>query len=102
MTAAHTSALGALRAGATAMRGGMQLASSRAGGATHRLARALRGAPAPPTIELRRVSVEGTPVDDYWTGHTVNSTPFRSPRQSRRYLEWRFAEYPLFRELMGL
>lgn len=84
------------------MRGGVRLACSHADGAAHRLARSLRGASAPPTIELRRVSVDGTPVDDYWTGHTVNSTPFRSPRQSRRYLEWRFAEYPLFRELMGL
>ena len=27
---------------------------------------------------------------------------FRGPRRSKRYLEWRFAEYPLFREFTGL
>lgn len=43
-----------------------------------------------------------TAVEDYWTGHTVNSTPFRSAAESRRYLEWRGREYPLFHELTGL
>jgi ubiquinone/menaquinone biosynthesis C-methylase UbiE len=43
-----------------------------------------------------------TPVDAYWTRHTVNSTPFATAKQSADYLEWRFAEYPLFRELSGL
>jgi SAM-dependent methyltransferase len=49
-------------------------------------------------------SVEGAPteVDRYWTGHTVNSTPFLTAGQSLAYLEWRFAEYPLFREFSGL
>jgi ubiquinone/menaquinone biosynthesis C-methylase UbiE len=44
----------------------------------------------------------GNPVDAYWNEHTVNSTPFQSAEESLRYLEWRFEEYPLFREFMGL
>ncbi len=43
-----------------------------------------------------------TEVAAFWTGHTVNSRPFLSAWQSRRYLEWRFREYPRFRELSGL
>jgi ubiquinone/menaquinone biosynthesis C-methylase UbiE len=70
-------------------------------GVQYRLGRALRGAPSQ-LVELRSVSVQSTSVDAYWTGHTVNSTPFRSPRASERYLEWRFGEYPLFRQFMGL
>jgi SAM-dependent methyltransferase len=44
----------------------------------------------------------GTEVDRYWTGHTVNSKPFASAADSERYLDWRFQEYPLFREFSGL
>ena len=44
----------------------------------------------------------GTAVDRYWTRHTVRAKRFRSPRASERYLEWRFHEYPLFREFSGL
>jgi SAM-dependent methyltransferase len=43
-----------------------------------------------------------TEVEDYWEDHTVNSTPFATRRGSTRYLEWRFDEYPLFREFAGL
>ena len=43
-----------------------------------------------------------TKVDRYWGGHTVRAPRFRSRRRSKRYLEWRFAEYPLFREFTGL
>lgn len=43
-----------------------------------------------------------TVVDAYWGQHTVNSTPFESEEASLDYLEWRFQEYPLFRELMEL
>ncbi len=45
---------------------------------------------------------EHTGVEDYWEDHTVNSTPFATRRASARYLEWRFDEYPLFREFSGL
>jgi ubiquinone/menaquinone biosynthesis C-methylase UbiE len=45
---------------------------------------------------------EPTVVDEYWTGHTVNSKAFPTPSASSEYLEWRFAEYPLFREFSGL
>jgi SAM-dependent methyltransferase len=43
-----------------------------------------------------------TAVDSYWTGHMVRAPDFLTARGSGRYLEWRFAEYPLFRELSGL
>jgi ubiquinone/menaquinone biosynthesis C-methylase UbiE len=46
--------------------------------------------------------IEPTEVARFWTGHTVNSRPFISARQSARYLEWRFRQYPRFRELSGL
>ena len=41
-------------------------------------------------------------VERYWTRHTVRAKRFRTTRGSARYLEWRFEEYPLFRELSGL
>ena len=43
-----------------------------------------------------------TEVDDYWGEHTVNSLPFSSADESLEYLEYRFNEYPLFREFMEL
>jgi ubiquinone/menaquinone biosynthesis C-methylase UbiE len=43
-----------------------------------------------------------TSTDLYWGQHTVNSTPFKSTAASLSYLEWRFEEYPMFRELMQL
>lgn len=45
---------------------------------------------------------ETSEIDAYWAGHTVRAPKFLSRRASRRYLEWRFAEYPLFREFTGL
>jgi SAM-dependent methyltransferase len=39
-----------------------------------------------------------TTVESYWNEHTVNSTPFHSPRESLRYLDRRSRQYPLFRE----
>jgi ubiquinone/menaquinone biosynthesis C-methylase UbiE len=45
---------------------------------------------------------ERTGVDSYWSDYTVNSPPFPTARESRRYLEWRFQEHPLFREFSGL
>ena len=40
-------------------------------------------------------------VDRYWTAHRPGR-PLPTPRASERYLEWRFDEYPLFREFSGL
>jgi SAM-dependent methyltransferase len=54
-----------------------------------------------PEVETDRADGR-TGVEDYWEGHTVNSTPFATRRASARYLEWRFEEYPLFREFSGL
>ena len=45
---------------------------------------------------------DDTAVDVYWTGHTVNSTPFATAEASSNYLAWRFSEYPLFREFSRL
>jgi SAM-dependent methyltransferase len=56
------------------------------------------GPPAP----IKSFEGASTEVARYWTGHTVNSTPFLTAGQSLAYLEWRFAEYPLFREFSGL
>lgn len=54
------------------------------------------------SVFRRLTSRQGTPVERYWNRHTVNSSPFKSPEQSANYLEWRFDQYPLFRELMDL
>jgi SAM-dependent methyltransferase len=43
-----------------------------------------------------------TTVDRYWTGHTVGSVPFKDAAASEHHLQWRFKEYPLFREFSGL
>lgn len=43
-----------------------------------------------------------TSVEAYWNRHTVYSTPFPDAGASADYLEWRFAQYPLFREFTGL
>jgi SAM-dependent methyltransferase len=47
-------------------------------------------------------AAESTPVELYWNEHTVHSRPFVTASQSKRYLEWRFSIYPLFREFMQL
>jgi SAM-dependent methyltransferase len=53
--------------------------------------------------EVRRSrGEERTRVDAYWGEHTVRAPSFGSTGRSERYLEWRFEEYPLFRELTGL
>jgi SAM-dependent methyltransferase len=51
---------------------------------------------------MLRVKRKSTSVERYWNKHTVNSVPFESATDSAEYLEWRFSEYPLFREFMDL
>jgi SAM-dependent methyltransferase len=52
---------------------------------------------------IRRLAGGGrTEVDRYWSGHTVRAASFANQRQSQRFLEWRFEQYPLFREFSGL
>ena len=58
----------------------------------------LRGAPK----VQRRDGNGSTAVDRYWSEWTVNSEPFTSAEDSAGYLEWRFEEYPLFREFADL
>ncbi len=43
-----------------------------------------------------------TAVERYWSEHTVNSNPFETAAGSAAHLDWRFGQYPLFRELMDL
>jgi ubiquinone/menaquinone biosynthesis C-methylase UbiE len=50
----------------------------------------------------RQAGGDHTAVDDYWEAHTVRAAPFATRRASARYLEWRFDQYPLFREFSGL
>lgn len=56
-----------------------------------------------PGIPVKTIqSRETTSVDRYWGVHTVNSIPFETEKDSINYLNWRFDEYPMFRELMNL
>src|ERR1044071_4313414 len=41
-------------------------------------------------------------VDRYWADFTVFAKPFDSVEESLENLEWRFEQYPLFREFMEL
>jgi ubiquinone/menaquinone biosynthesis C-methylase UbiE len=50
----------------------------------------------------RRDPKDASPVDDYWNVRVVNDITFKTPQESEDYLEWRFREYPLFREFTGL
>ncbi len=44
----------------------------------------------------------GRRVDRYWTRHLVTKERFETPEESESQLEWRFEEYPMFREFSGL
>jgi len=50
----------------------------------------------------RSISGPRTAVDQYWTAHTVAAKKFANTRDSEAFLEWRFDQYPLFREFSGL
>jgi ubiquinone/menaquinone biosynthesis C-methylase UbiE len=71
-----------------------------------RLAERLRGVPprrGEAGVVVRSDRVGGsTVVDDYWSRHTVNSKPFASAEESSAYLDWRFGQYPLYKEFMTL
>jgi ubiquinone/menaquinone biosynthesis C-methylase UbiE len=43
-----------------------------------------------------------TPVERYWSRHTVRAKRFKSADESAQFLEWRSGQYPLFAELMDL
>jgi ubiquinone/menaquinone biosynthesis C-methylase UbiE len=66
------------------------------------MARHVRRTPPEAMPAIRGVADDRNVVDQYWTGHLVNDLPFVNARQSERYLQWRFGEYPLFREFSGL
>lgn len=67
-----------------------------------RLSQALvcRSAPSP-LIRFLSQSTQ-TAVDAYWKEYTVKSKRFRSAIRSKRHLQWRFEQYPLFREFMQM
>lgn len=48
----------------------------------------------------RSTAGQGTVVDSFWGQKTVYAPSFFTARQTLRYLETRFREYPFFRELM--
>ena len=65
-----------------------------------RLATRVRGSTRP---EVRHsANGDRTDVDRYWTEHTVAAKKFVRTRDSEAFLEWRFDQYPLFREFTGL
>lgn len=51
---------------------------------------------------VRAADAEATAVDEYWSRHTVNSTPFETAEASEQYLQWRNEQYPLFPEFMDM
>jgi ubiquinone/menaquinone biosynthesis C-methylase UbiE len=55
-----------------------------------------------PTIRSGDSGSQTTVVESFWARQTVASLRVSTPRASRRQLEWRFAQYPLFREMSGL
>jgi ubiquinone/menaquinone biosynthesis C-methylase UbiE len=58
----------------------------------------------PPIKNLEQTSIS-TNVDSFWNVHTVIGSELshvKTAYQSKKYLEWRFSVYPLFRELMRL
>lgn len=65
-----------------------------------RLATRMRGGGGPAVRHA--VNGERTAVDRYWTEHTVAAKRFARARDSEAFLEWRFQQYPLFREFTGL
>ncbi|HEU4656843.1 MAG TPA: class I SAM-dependent methyltransferase [Capillimicrobium sp.] len=66
------------------------------------MARHARRTPPEAMPPIRGLADDRNAVDEFWTGHTVNQAPFVTARQSAHYLQWRFREYPLFREFSGL
>jgi hypothetical protein len=47
-------------------------------------------------------SAEPTVSEAYWSMHTIHSKPLITANESLHYLEERFKEYPLYRELMDV
>jgi SAM-dependent methyltransferase len=56
-----------------------------------------------PLPAIKELDTNGaTVVDTFWGDHVVEPTWFKSAMQSRRQLEWRFRQYPLFKEFVNL
>lgn len=60
------------------------------------------GSPADIAVVDARSGARRGDVEQYWSSHTVLADDFLCAKHSSDYLEWRFAEYPLFREYMSL
>ena len=93
---------------ATAPRQGVAVLRNGAQRLTGRLSRrlgSLQRGEVPPVRSAE--NGERTSVDSYWGSHTVAPDELPPPEQwsrgrSARQLEWRFEQYPLFREFSGL
>ena len=58
-----------------------------------------------PPITYYQCQADETQVDSFWAVHTVvgrRLAAVKTAYQDRRYLDWRFSAYPLFREFMDL
>ena len=58
-----------------------------------------------PPIKYIKTDDDYTPVDSFWNVYTIIGQELarvKTAYQSRKYLEWRFSVYPLFREFMDL
>lgn len=53
-------------------------------------------------VPIQYYSQDKDEVDQFWTGYTVRSLPFKTKQESLDYLAWRSQEYPFFPELMNL
>jgi SAM-dependent methyltransferase len=74
--------------------------ASVAGGLTRKASVAWRGER--PAVRTHERAETKTPVETFWGANTVKPLSLWTARSSRKQLEWRFEQYPLFREFSGL
>ncbi len=82
------------------LRRASQLPSEAAARLTHALGPAWMGER--PAIRSGTGNGEVNDVESFWNRHTVDTMRVWTPGASKRQLEWRFNQYPLFREFSGL
>ena len=90
-----------MRLGVTRIKGLVRSAARASAGLFWLAVEGLRGRGEPPPIKSVGDG-RATAVDRYWGEHTVNSVPFKTARESLKYLEWRASAYPLLADFMRL
>jgi SAM-dependent methyltransferase len=90
-----------LRPARAGLRAARETALNASGAVTHAI-RARTSFGPRPDIRTARPDDLATEVESFWGRHTVNTLRLWTPRGSRRQLERRFDQYPLFREFSGL